>query len=167
MGQRQSKRLSNNSTTPLNVHIDISPPVDNIATPAPPRPLYRLSELIDPVELARQESQALGGPSAHLSPSIDVPGRPIVQSPSGRILNAEAFAAHEDRPLSVRERREEIVRRTMAAVERVETPGAERVFARSRFFQSESALDAQAGEVAEPVQGKKKKRRGGWFCCCC
>jgi len=83
----------------------------------------------------------------------------MVQSPSGHMLNAEAFAGHVNRPMSMRERQEEIRRRTMAGIERAETPGVDRTFAGRRDFQDGST--AQSPRVGQATKGK---RRG---CCSC
>ena len=158
MGQKQSKRLSANSTTPLNPTISTNIPEPEITGPTPPRTIYRLSELFDPAELAREENQALSGTMDPLPPTSNAPRRPLVQSPSGQILNAEQFASHANRPLSLRERQEEIVRRTLAAVERSEASGGDGAFAEGRGGQFGSS--AQGTEQG----GKKKKHRG---CCGC
>ena len=151
MGQKQSKRLSSNSTTPLNPNTRTNTLEPEITGPAPPRTIYRLSELFDPAELAREDSQALNNPSDPFPPDSNAPRRPLVESPSGQILNAEQFAEHANRPLSLRERQEEIVRRTLAAMETAETPGGHGMFA-----------EGQGGRTGVMEQGKKKKRRG---CC--
>jgi len=159
MGQKQSKRLSDASTTPLTLNTNIDPPGDDITGPASPPLIYRLSELIDPVDLVREESRAYSEPPLRFPPTTYLPGRPMVQSPSGHMLNAEAFAGHVNRPMSMRERQEEIRRRTMAGIERAETPGVDRTFAGRRDFQDGST--AQSPRVG---QAKKGKRRG---CCSC
>lgn len=86
----------------------------------------------------------------------------MVQSPSGHMLNAEAFAGHANRPMSMRERQEEIRRRTMAGIERAETPGGERTFASGRDFQDEST--ARSPRAGTGQAKKKGKSRG---CCSC
>ena len=62
----------------------------NITRPPPPPRVRHLSELIDP---------------------MDIPANTHVRSPSGNVLDAEEWAAHPMRPRSLRERREEILRR--------------------------------------------------------
>ena len=58
------------------------------------------------------------------------------------MLDAEGYAGHHNRPLSLRERQEEILRRTMAALERTEEEAE-----------------------APSEQAKKKRDRGGCFAC--
>ena len=156
MGQNQSKRLSTNSATPLNPTSNTNAPEPEIAGPAPPPTIYRLSELFDPADLVQEERQALSDPSYPFPPGSSLPRRPFVQSPSGRVLDVEQLARHANRPLSLRERQEEIMRRTLAAVERAETPGGDEAFAEGH--------DSQTGSATQETEQrrKKKKRRG---CC--
>ncbi|KAK5118932.1 hypothetical protein LTR62_000143 [Meristemomyces frigidus] len=97
--------LANDTTLSLDVtelegHADVSRP------PPPPR-LRHLSELIDPAELPID---------AH------------VRSPSGNLLAPEQFLVHPERPLSIRERQEEIRDKIRSASRlglRVDGPGEE------------------------------------------
>ncbi len=170
MGQQQSRRSSNASTTPLTITANINPPdgqssgqVDGeITGPAPPPVIYRLSELIDPVDFVREESQALREPSLQYPPTAHTPGRPIVQSPSGQMLDAIAFAGHANRPLSLRERQEEIMRRTIAAVERTETPARDWTFTGWRNAQDEGTAQGPGGGTG---QEKRKSKSRGCFAC--
>lgn len=59
----------------------------NVSRPPPPPRIRHLSELIDPDEL---------------------PAHGYVRSPSGNVLARDQYLAHPDRPLSIRERQEEI-----------------------------------------------------------
>lgn len=166
MGQQQSNQLSNNSTTPLNPkpnpNAKPNPPGEDISGPARPPLIHRLSELFDPVDLVREDSQALSERTPYRTSRIHAPRRPLVQSPSGHILDAEQFAGHENRPLSMRERQEEIVRRTRAAVERAETPDPDRILAGGQYAWGKSTAQGQAAGTG---QGKKKKRGGCLGCC--
>ncbi|KAI4112089.1 MAG: hypothetical protein LQ339_000097 [Xanthoria mediterranea] len=112
-------------------------PSPSISAPAPQRELLRLSDILDPEELIR-EQRCLSGtpapPGTPLSPNNPDGGnddefptllqatesggearRLIILSPSGARLDAEAFALRKDRPLTVGERqrriREEMTRR--------------------------------------------------------
>ena len=71
----------------LEGHSDVSRP------PPPPR-LRHLSELIDPADLAVDSH---------------------IRSPSGKLLAPEQFLVHPNRPLSIRERQEEIKEKVRAA----------------------------------------------------
>ncbi|KAK0356452.1 hypothetical protein LTR91_023464 [Friedmanniomyces endolithicus] len=66
----------------------------NVSRPPPPPRLHHLSELIDPEE---------------------VPFDGDDWSPSGHLLAPEEYLVHPDRPLSIRERQEEIRQRVRAA----------------------------------------------------
>ncbi|KAL9016574.1 MAG: hypothetical protein Q9185_006076 [Variospora sp. 1 TL-2023] len=123
----------------------------SISPPAPPPKLLRLSELLDPDELIREEQQQqewgtrtsdVRAPAAAAAASR----RPMVQSPSGNQLDAETFARRPDRPLTVGERqtriREETVRKGDEARRerlRVVTTGGRRK--------------------------KMKPEEAGWLCC--
>ncbi len=62
----------------------------------------------------------------------------------------------------MRERQEEIVRRTRAAVERAETPDPDRILAGGQYAWGKSTAQGQAAGTG---QGKKKKRGGCLGCC--
>ncbi|KAI4222385.1 MAG: hypothetical protein L6R36_006187 [Xanthoria steineri] len=109
-------------------------PSPSISAPAPQREVLRLSDILDPEELIREQrslSSTPAPPGTPLSPDVgnddDFPTllqatesggearRLIILSPSGARLDAEAFARRKDRPLTVGERqrriREEMTRR--------------------------------------------------------
>lgn len=112
-------------------------PSPSISAPAPQRELLRLSDILDPEELIREQRSLSSTPAPPGTPSSpynpdggnddEFPTllqatesggearRLIIHSPSGARLDAEAFAQRKDRPLTVGERqrriREEMTRR--------------------------------------------------------
>ncbi|KAI4149786.1 MAG: hypothetical protein LQ340_004447 [Diploschistes diacapsis] len=100
-------------------------PPTGITRPAPRQNLLRVSELIDPLELASRSAKHAAdvhdpkrsGLSPDKSPSKGhhlteadkdkrLPG--LVQSPSGNIFGVKEYATHPNRPLAIRERQEGI-----------------------------------------------------------
>ena len=144
MGQTQSKRVSSNSTASLLTTYTSSPsgitspsnptsptspispdtPLSNITTPAEPRQLTRISEILDPRDIIREQTY-LDSPSRTRSSSqaltsLDAPRAGIVHSPSGNALGAEEFIAHPNRPLAIWERQERVLQATREGMERFE-----------------------------------------------
>lgn len=175
MGQKQSKRISSTSSASLLTTYISSPssiacspnptsptsptspdtPLSDISTPAAPRQLTRISEILDPRDVLRQETY-LDSPSRTRSSSqqltsLTVPKAGIVHSPSGNALGAEEFIAHPSRPLAMWERQERVLQATREGMERLEAES--RVGMRSRM---EMTRDEKGG-------GKGGKRRG-WCC---
>jgi len=146
MGQKQSKHVSNSSThsllatstrptstaysSPPTSPLSPTSPSDydtGITTPAAPRRLIRLSEIIDPREVLQAEIEAKVGdtptPPRRASQPLSIPRAPsrgMVQSPSGNALGAEEYIAHPDRPLAIWERQERVVQATMEGLQRYE-----------------------------------------------
>lgn len=119
----------------------------NITRPPPPPRLRHLSELIDPE---------------------DIPRNSHVRSPSGNVLGAAEYAAHPDRPLSMRERRKEILKRVRAASAGAEgaIEGAGNEAAPASAPQKESVKSAVkteggAKEVKFRAEDTKKAEKGG------
>lgn len=80
--------------SPPTIEIDEQEGHSDVTRPPPPPQLRRLSELIDPHDVA-MDSQ--------------------IRSPSGNLLAPEQFLVHPDRPKSIRERQEQINARVRAA----------------------------------------------------
>lgn len=175
MGQKQSKRVSSASSasllttyisspssirSPSDPTSPISPtspdtPLSDITIPAAPRQLTRISEILDPRDVLRQETY-LQSPSRTRSSSqpltsLNTPKGGIVHSPSGNALGAEEFIAHPSRPLAMWERQERVLQATRKGMERFEAES--RAGTRSRT----GARDAEKEGVS------KAKRR--WWCC--
>lgn len=137
MGSKHSseKRSSHSSTAPLvpekpeptNTTPTQSPlthsPIQKVSPPARHRELTHLSSLIDPTDLT---------------------GDWKARSPSGNLLGPKGYFSHPERPLSMRERREEIVRRCA-----------------SQEGTSNSGLGLGLDVMEEKV-GKKKSRSCCW-----
>ncbi|CAO1599226.1 hypothetical protein XANCAGTX0491_002963 [Xanthoria calcicola] len=98
-------------------------PSPSISAPAPQRQVLRLSDILDPEELIREQrslSSTPAPPGTPLSPDDEFPTllqatesggearRLVIHSPSGARLDAEAFALRKDRPLTVGERQRRI-----------------------------------------------------------
>lgn len=109
MGQTPSKQRLNStsttSTTTLTVATtndqhpaseDDSTILQEISRPATPPRIVRMSTLIDPRDLAAQQS--------------------TIRSPSGNMLGVNAYVAHPDRPPCIRERQERIRAEVEAAI---------------------------------------------------
>ena len=146
MGQSPSRRVSSSSTHSLlatsvrtvSTGYSTAPtsptsptsPIElktGITTPAPPRQIIRLSEIIDPRDILQAEAEAKleetpKRPRRASQPLFTprVSSRGIVQSPSGNTLGAEEFIAHPDRPLAIWERQERVVEATRKELERYE-----------------------------------------------
>lgn len=116
----QSVRTSKAFAAPPQIRIDDLTGHSNVSRPPKPPRIRRLSELIDPAE---------------------VPIDAHIRSPSGNLLAPEQFLFHPDRPLSIRERQEEI---------------RERVRTASRLGLVENAGD----------ESSARKCWGGWRWCC-
>ncbi|KAL8749280.1 MAG: hypothetical protein Q9184_006872 [Pyrenodesmia sp. 2 TL-2023] len=107
------------STTSLRPRRQRKPsPAPSISAPAPPTKLLRLSELLDPEDLLREEQQAraltpMGGDIGEGRVIMGEGRRLMVQSPSGQQLDAEAYARRPDRPLTVQERQVRIREETL------------------------------------------------------
>ncbi|KAF6222067.1 hypothetical protein HO133_001153 [Letharia lupina] len=144
MGQKQSKRVSSTSsasllTTYISSPSSISSPsnptsptspispdtlLSEISIPAIPRQLTRISEILDPRDILREQTY-LDSPSRIRSSSqpLTSPNAPkggIVHSPSGNALGAEEFIAHPSRPLAMWERQERVLQATREGLERFE-----------------------------------------------
>lgn len=170
MGQTQSKRVSSTSSAsllttyisspssinyPSNPNSPASPtspdtPLSDITTPAVPRQLTRISEILDPRDILREETY-LESPSHTRSSSqplisLNVSRGGIVHSPSGNALGAEEFIAHPSRPLAMWERQERVLQATREGMER---------------FEAESRAGMRSRTGAR--EASKAKRR--WWCC--
>ncbi|KAK4553940.1 hypothetical protein LTR86_009116 [Recurvomyces mirabilis] len=110
-------------STTLSLGIDDMDGHADVSRPPPPPRIRHLSELIDPAELPID---------AH------------VRSPSGHLLAPEQFLVHPDRPLSMRERQEEIREKLRSA--------------------SRMGVEAEPAVAQMPSPPKFKKRKG---CCNC
>ena len=137
MGQASSKRNSAQSQTPLNpsgqnltvynslsypstpiTYDSPSPPLPSeeggITQPLPPQQLNRISALVDPRDLIGfLPEERLSPYTYHVFPHNSATGQGqrrarMVESPSGRLLDHQAFLLHPDRPLTIRERQEAI-----------------------------------------------------------
>ena len=175
MGQTQSKRSSSNSTASLLTSYTSSPsginspsnpaspasptspdtPLSDITSPAEPRQLTRISEILDPRDIIREQTY-LDSPSRTRSSSqqlisLDATNGTMVHSPSGNALGAEEFIAHPSRPLAMWERQERVLQATREGMERFE-------------------VESRAGMRSRTGTNKDEKgggRRGGrrWWCC--
>lgn len=109
MGQKFSKQKRNStpvfSTTPCaaaitpnaaSTQIELSSVPQEISRPATPPRLVRMSALLDPNDLILHNF--------------------TVRSPSGNVLGPNAYFAHPDRPLSMRERQERVRAEIEAAI---------------------------------------------------
>ncbi|KAL8803008.1 MAG: hypothetical protein Q9182_003434 [Xanthomendoza sp. 2 TL-2023] len=130
------KKSSHSLNIKVQNNIRDPSPSPSISTPAPPRQLLRLSDILDPEQLIRENHSLASTPTPitpnnpdggfpSLQPSTTAeetvigPGEStrklIIHSPSGTGLDVEAFAKRPDRPLTLGERqakiREEIKRR--------------------------------------------------------
>ena len=175
MGQTQSKRASANSTASLLTDYTSSPsginspsnptspasptspdtPLSNITSPAEPRHLTRISEILDPRDIIREQTY-LDSPSRNRSYSqqlisLDAAKGRMVQSPSGNALGAEEFIAHPSRPLAMWERQERVLQATREGMERFEA-------------ESRAGMRSRTGTNKDEKGGG---RRGGrrWWCC--
>ncbi|KAK3680197.1 hypothetical protein LTR78_000574 [Recurvomyces mirabilis] len=106
-------------STTLSLGIDDMDGHADVSRPPPPPRIRHLSELIDPAELPID---------AH------------VRSPSGHLLAPEQFLVHPDRPLSMRERQEEIREKMRSA--------------------SRMGVEAEPAVAQMPSPPKSKKRKG-------
>ena len=175
MGQTQSKRASSNSTASLLTSYTSSPsginspsnpaspasptspdtPLSNITNPAEPRHLTRISEILDPRDIIREQTY-LNSPSRTRSSSqqlitLDAANGKMVHSPSGNALGAEEFIAHPSRPLAMWERQERVLQATREGMERFEA-------------ESRAGMRSRTGTNKDEKGGG---RRGGrrWWCC--
>ena len=113
MGQTQSKRHSNTTSSTTNLGPPSPSTPSNITPPAPPRHLHHISELIDLDELF-PNGQVPDSRSPTPSPQAHIPNasrHTIVQSPSGQELDAYTYLNRPDRPLTVQERQQRILDR--------------------------------------------------------
>ncbi len=175
MGQTQSKRVSSTSTTsllttyisspsnptsPASPTSPVSPatpdtPLSDITTPAAPRQLTRISEILDPRDIIREQTY-LDSPSRTRSSSqplipLNAAKAGIVHSPSGNALGAEEFIAHPSRPLAMWERQERVLQATREGMERLEA-------------ESRAGMRSRMGTAKdEKESGKRGGRR--WWCC--
>lgn len=162
MGQKPSKRVSNTSTSsllttypsPSTIPSTPTSPLSDITPPAPPRSLNRLSEIIDPRTLLREEdpfnTSTRGGRSAQ-QPTYTNNSRigiGIVHSPSGNSLGAREFMDHPNRPLAMWERQERVLQATREGMER---------------FEAESRAGTRVGFR----RGEARARRKRGCCGCC
>lgn len=175
MGQKQSKRVSSTSTasllttyissppsisSPSNPTSPTSPtspdtPLSDITTPTVPRQLTRISEILDPRDVLREQTY-LDSPSRTRSSSqaltlLNPPKAGIVHSPSGNALGAEEFIAHPGRPLAMWERQERVLQATREGMERFEA-------------ESRAGMRSRMGTSKEEKQGGKGGKRRGWCC---
>lgn len=177
MGQKQSKRISSNSSqTPLTTYS--SPPdspttfCEEITPPAAPRELTRISEIIDPRELLndkiynvtpsrpRASPRPITGAMSPglqplISPTLSRTPTSIVHSPSGNALGVEEFVNHPKRPLAMWERQERVMQATREGILRFEAES--RMGNRSRMGTRSRMSDMPA---------ERSKRRLGWSCGC-
>ncbi|KAL9632345.1 MAG: hypothetical protein Q9164_005374 [Protoblastenia rupestris] len=185
MGQTQSKRVSNTSTIallsptpPVTSSFPTSPawpdspyslqsfPESDITPPAPPRPLHRLSDIIDPRTVLEDVYSPLNTPtrprnsrvlsnSSRKKPPFS--GRGIIQSPSGNTLGAHEFIAHPNRPLAMWERQERVLQATREGMERLE--------AASRA-ETRTGRRSREGKNGEGFGRRWKERRCCGWCSC-
>ena len=175
MGQAQSKRVSSNSTASLLTSYTSSPsginspstptspstdptgpdtPLSDITSPAEPRHLTRISEILDPRDIIREQTY-LESPSRTRSSSsqqlisLDAAKGKMVHSPSGNALGAEEFIAHPSRPLAMWERQERVLQATREGMER---------------FEAESRAGMRSRTGTNKDEGKRGGRR--LWCCC-
>lgn len=170
MGNHPSKRVSSTSTTSLltTYHSSTSsqapstpptPTYSDITSPASPKHLTRISEIIDPRELLNDEIYNVTptrprSSSQHLNQHHQVPvekvKHPIVHSPSGNELDAAEFLRHPSRPLAMWERQERVVQATREGMER---------------FEAESRLGnrSRMGSRLERRRDVKKRRLCCWL----
>lgn len=175
MGQTQSKRVSSNSTASLLTTYTSSPtginsasnptspaspsspdtPLSNITNPAEPRQLTRISEILDPRDVIREqtylESPSRTRSSSHQLISPNAPSGGIVHSPSGNALGAEEFIAHPSRPLAMWERQERVLQATREGMERFEA-------------ESRAGMRSRTGTYNEDNGCGKRGRRRSWCC---
>ncbi len=175
MGQTQSKRVSSTSSTsllttyvsspsgissPSNPTSPISPispdtPLSDITTPAVPRQLTRISEILDPRDIIREqtylESPSRTRSSSQSLTSLNAPKGGIVHSPSGNALGAEEFIAHPSRPLAMWERQERVLQATREGMERLEA-------------ESRAGMRSRMG-TNKDEKGDAKRGRRRWWCC--
>lgn len=151
MGQSKSKLGPITSNQHASTE-DVST-VEEITTPAPPRHITRLSELIDYNDLFEAESadpDSSDSPDSPISPtspttpispnsvnSYTLPGSPtsisrlttrpsksvLVQSPSGQILSAQEYLQRPDRQLTLEERKMSIRLNTELGIQKHESNG--------------------------------------------
>ena len=175
MGQTQSKRVSSTSTasllttyisspssvnSPSNPTSPASPtsrdtPLSDITNPAVPRQLTRISEILDPRDIIREQTY-LDSPSRTRSSSqplvsLTGPRGGIVHSPSGNALGAEEFIAHPSRPLAMWERQERVLQATREGMERFEA-------------ESRAGMRSRIGTNKEEKGGGKRGGRRSWCC---
>lgn len=184
MGQKPSKRVQRTSSSTLlttysNPSTSASTPTlyNSITSPAPPREITRMSDIIDPRDLLDDESfnatptklrgaassQHMASPeSPGVQSSIypDSPKTPtrIIHSPSGNVLNTQEFLKHPNRPLAMWERQEMVRKATVEGLIRLEAES--RLGNRSRVG-NRSRLSARSGRGT-----LKKKERGTRRGCC-
>ena len=138
MGQVSSKRSSRQSQVPLNpsgqnstsynstvnsatypsTPTTYDPPLpplpsesEGITQPLPPQHLNRISALVDPRDLIGFLPDERQAPYLHHANSTAGQAERrarMVESPSGRMLDHQAFLLHPNRPLTIRERQEAI-----------------------------------------------------------
>ena len=174
MGQQQSKRVSSTSTasllapyisspssivSPSSPATPISPtspdtPLSDITTPAAPRQLTRISEILDPRDILRQESYLESPSRTRATQSLTLSNATksgIVHSPSGNALGAEEFIAHPSRPLAMWERQERVLQATREGMERLEA-------------ESRAGMGSELGTARDENKGGRKVKRR-WWCC--
>ena len=170
MGQKQSKEVASNTSSISLINQNISEPrtpgpsstpltpLQDITPPALPRPITRISEIIDPRDLQ--------GDIYNVTPTRPKSGRDLnkpskakaglVHSPSGNILDTEEFLAHPNRPLAMWERQERVIQATkdkVAAYE-AELANQKKIGARLKKFRSIGDLKGK--------ESKRKRRCGCW-----
>lgn len=132
MGQSKSK-IHSNASIKL-VEPPQTTPCQEISTPAQPRHLTRISELIDLDELFyEEEPSSTTSPESNGSPYSSSPytnrqsKRVIVQSPSGSILSPHEYMQRPDRKMTLEERKELIRSNTRSQIQLREAYSASEV----------------------------------------
>ena len=132
-------------------------PQSNITKPAAPRAITRISEIIDPRDLLREEvylaSQTRTRSSSQPFTSSNSARSGIVHSPSGNILSTEEFIMHPNRPLALWERQERVLQATREGMERLEA-------------ESRAEMRNRMGSRMGSRKLEKKKNKRSWWCCC-
>ena len=136
MGQVKSKIKRKvplaNSENPPNVE------GHEISTPAAPRHLTRISELIDLQELLVHESElpdppsSPGSPSSASFPLTAGPSSRLVQSPSGNMLSPQEYMNRPDRIMTLEERKQIIRSNTEKQIQMEEEAERESAAMRKR-----------------------------------
>lgn len=148
MGQSQSK-VNPTISHPLASAVESST-AEEISTPAPPRHITRLSELIDLRDLFEADGPTPDSPDSPTSPtsptssssptSTNFPNSPespssisplttrrskpvLVQSPSGNVLSPQEFLRRPDRKLTLEERKQSIRMNTEIQIQQQQSSG--------------------------------------------